>query len=333
MSERITPDLKKKITFQVDKMISEDLAAGKKISPNTKNTYFKNVTTYEIGDTPKPEEFFWNNSNSVKKNISSPGLKAIDIFQIQKAATEYDPSTLRKKSFSDVVKPFYKKDFNNQVEQARSYIKKNLSQPTMDGPLRYASFDKFLDPNRIDEKIPIYTAKNPDRSNPARANYDKNADRIVMGEDFKYGTGKPIQIQTSKGKLTLPASSSYQDVLNHEFGHSIFSAGFGLNLDKPGSDYFDTPNEMITELAYAQRQYYKITGKRFTEESFIDFMSRAEKNSNLLDNFSPSTRYALKNLLDGKDKEIKTRIKQAAKLMPALVKNEKAIGIINALKA
>jgi hypothetical protein len=274
MSERITPDLKKKITFQVEKMISEDLKAGREVGANTKNAYFENVATYQLGDSPKPSEEFWKENNTIPKNVTEQGLKAINLFEKQKSATEYDLSTLKKQSFSDVASPFYGKNFNKQVQQAKDYIVKNLSQPIVEGPLRFANFDKFLDPNRVNKKIPVYTAKNPDSSAPARANYDQKADRIVMGESFKYGTGKPVEIQMNNKKIILPASSSYQDVLNHEFGHSIFSAGKGLSLDKSGSDYFDIPNEMITELAHAQRQYYKNTGKRFDEKSFIDFMNR-----------------------------------------------------------
>jgi hypothetical protein len=45
------------------------------------------------------------------------------------------------------------------------------------------------------------------------------------------------------------------------------------------------------------------------------------------------TKDVLNNLLDGSDEEIKSRVNQAAKVIPALVKNEKAIGIMNALKA
>lgn len=333
MSERITPELKKKITAQVQKMISEDLAAGRKVSENAKNTYFENVTTYELGISPEPNEYFWKDNNVTKNNIIEPGLKAINVLEREKAATEYDPSTLKKLSFSDVVSPFYGKDFNNQVQQARNYIKTNLSQPITEGPVRFANFDRFLDPNRINQKIPVYTAINPDESSPARANYDQESDRIIMGESFKYGTGKPVEIQMNNKKVVLPASSSYQNVLNHEFGHSMFPAGKGLYLDKASIAYYDSPIEMITELAHAQRQYYKNTGKRFNETSFVDFMNRAKNNNKLLDMFAPNTQNALKNLLDGSSDEVETRVKQAAKAIPGLVKNEKAIGIINALKA
>lgn len=319
---RVTPDMKAKISSQVEKMIAEDLAKGKTTSENARNVYFNNVTSYVMGDDPKPDEMFWLGKKDGKEAPTEEKIVGEDLFAPQKAATDYDPSTVQKKSFSDVVSPFYGEAFTEELNKARRYAA-DLKEPTQ-GPVRGADFSKLKDPNRVNEKIPVYTAKNPDSSAPARANYDTAADRIVMGEDFKYGTGKPVVIDLNGKKVTLPATSSFLDVLNHEMGHSMYPASGGLRKDKAGPAYFDTPVEMITELAHAQRQRYKTTGKRFTEKSFIDFMNKAKKNEKGLNRFSPMTQDALKNLLEGTDEEVETRVKQAAKVVPALVNRNTA---------
>jgi hypothetical protein len=48
-------------------------------------------------------------------------------------------------------------------------------------------------------------------------------------------------------------------------------------------------------------------------------MDKARKDKKHLDVFSPSTKDALNNLLDGTEEAIDTRVKQAAKVIPALV--------------
>jgi hypothetical protein len=335
MESRITPELKSKIQSKVNSMILEDKAKGVSTSQKAKETYFENVASYYLGDSPRQNELFWKSGGSNEDRKSGHGLKALDAFVIQKSAYNYNPSTVKKRSFADVVSPFYGKNFNQEVGSARQYINSNLSKPVLRGPLRFADFSKFLSPNRVEEKIPVFTALNPDDPRPARANYNPRLDRIVMGEDFKYGSGKPIVLLTGENKkLTLPSiQATYNNVLNHEIGHSMFSAALGENMDKTGPDYYNTPNEMITELAHAQRQYYKMTGKRFDSKSFIDFMGKAKTDKKVLDGFAQDTKNALINLLNGSDNEVKTRIKQAAEVIPALVANEKAIGIRNALKA
>jgi hypothetical protein len=282
---------------------------------------FENAATNMLEDSPRPEEMFWSDEGTQTPVLSSDQKLSVaeDLMSRRKAATTYDPSTVQKKSFSDVVSPFYGGKLSQEVDKARQYIDSTLSEPVTVGPLRGIDFSKFKDPKRITEKIPIYTAKNPDSSAPARANYSRSEDRIVMGEDFKYGTGKPHTIKMNGKDFTLPASSSFLDVLNHEMGHSMFPASMGLYEDKSGSDYYDAPTEMATELAHAQRQRYRDTGSRFTEKSFIDFMDKARKDKKHLDVFSPSTKDALNNLLDGTEEAIDTRVKQAAKVIPALV--------------
>lgn len=315
---RITPEMKAKISSEVDRMIAEDLAKGRTPTENARKVYFDNVSTYLIGDSPTPSEKFWLEEEGDKKTSTEQKIVAENLFNRQKSTTEYDPSTIQKKSFSDVVSPFYRGAFNEELDKARRYATE-LDAPTQ-GPVRGADFSKLKDPNRAQEKIPVYTAKNPDSSQPARANYNMRTDSIIMGEDFKYGTGKPVVIEMNGREVTLPASSSFLDVLNHEMGHSMYPAAKGLKKDVAGPAYYDIPAEMITELAYAQRQQYKDTGKRFTEESFIDFMNKAKKNEKDLDRFSPMTKDAFRNLLDGTDEEVETRVKQAAKVIPALVK-------------
>lgn len=288
----------------VASMVAEDLAAGRPApSKAALDVWHDNVATRVYGRSLDDSEKFWLSGDGGEKR----GVKTKEV------------------SFREAIDPFYDDGLEREVLSARKYARENLlgdKAPT-GGPLAGANFDRFLDEKRLDQKIPVLEIKNPDSSQPARAEYRSVGDMVVMGEDFKYSTGKPIVMSHSGGKVTtIPnPGSTYDNVFQHEMGHSIFDAKIlGGNTKAMGPAYYDNPVELITELAHAQRQQFKKTGKRFDEKSFIEFMGRAGKDPKLLDGFAPNTKNALKNLLNHENKD--SYIKQAARVIPALVRND-----------
>jgi hypothetical protein len=304
------------IKMKVLEMVEEDRAAGKE--PPTErmlDVWHDNVATRVYGRSLDDSEKFWKVGEQGEKQ----GVNKKEV------------------SFREAISPFYKDALDDEVLAARRYARENLTgeKAPKDGPLSGADFDKFLGDARLDQKITISEAKNPGESNPIRAYYHPKDDSIVMGEEFKYSTGKPILMMGDEGVKTIPTRGlTYDDVLQHEMGHSMFKAGSprfgdaedgGWNPNLKGPDYYDNPNEMMTELAHAQRQRFKQMGKRFGAESFEKFLKDVEKNPKLLEEYSPMTRNAIRNLLKGEPEEKNMRIKQAAKVIPALVRNEKKV--------
>jgi hypothetical protein len=229
-------------------------------------------------------------------------------------------------SFGEMIAPFYGKAMDTEVASARQaattgglVTSEGKQGQLLTGVLKFLDLSKLADPTRMTQQIPISTVPSSG-SDPARANYNRVADSIDMGEKFKYGTGKPRTFQMSGDggtrSFTAPASSSYGQVLSHEIGHSMYPAASGMyNVSDQTDAYFDMPAEMATELAHAQRQNFQQTGQRFTEKSFLEFIEAVKKDPKAVERFAPSTQKALRHYSTLPQVEQT----EAAKILPMLV--------------
>lgn len=215
----------------------------------------------------------------------------------------------------EVLERFYGKLLGQEVSSAQQHAK--TAKPVQQGAVRNIRFDKFLAPGMLDEKIPVRHEKS-DYGTPARANHiqgtQEGLGRITMGEHFKYAS--KIDDSFKVNDTVIPSGPIYNEVLNHEVGHALFPASKGLmNRNATGIDYYDNPEEMVTELAHAQRQQFLNAGKRFDAKSFREFIKNMQKDDKGLQKFSPWTRNALRNVMDRDDEEIE----RISEVMPGLV--------------
>ena len=293
----------KYIQEQLDKMTAEDIAAGRGApSDRVLAVYRENILSKRPGSI-NPEISRNREAEDRAKDINAP--------------TEL--------SFKDVIKPFYGGSTDKEISNAAAYANKNYPKILSGSPFRDIGFGAALlarstDGKSMDDKIPIKHLS-PKEGQASPAGTDFGIARAFFDPPYRTnGAGVVYMARPSD----YYSEKEYNQILNHEMGHSMYS-GNSKGEDVGGKNYFKIDNELITELAHAQRQHFLKNGKRFTKESFESFIKDASKNPKMLDDYAPATRSMFEHIIDtavSKDENDQKRFKEAAKLIPALVQNK-----------
>jgi hypothetical protein len=179
------------------------------------------------------------------------------------------------------------------------------------------------------DDLPLGTVgvyQNPNKRGPLAMSYDSADERIETVPDQK---------------LKLYKTFTKPDIIEHEAGHIAYPEGSQEKLTRKNSstqdgsldmavDHLTKPIEAINVLGRVNRERFKQTGSRFDGESlskYIDLENKKPEDERFSE-FSTDAKQMLEALRRSKNGEYEEEEKgsffrESAKLIPALVKNEK----------
>ena len=213
-------------------------------------------------------------------------------------------------SLGEMIAPYYggQEALQSEIEKAKdASLKRYLVNEMF--PVVEMNYEK------IGEKIPVSSSKNP------RSYYDptNKLAHISHPNEQLFSAGKLLEMSQSENpeqregfqkfidknvftkkdieeKFQNPISD-FIGTVEHEVGHhptNVKSQGFiGLT-----STHMAKPDELSNQLGKIQREAFYLYGKRFTPETFDDFMEQQKSipDEQRFQNFSPDTRRGLREI-------------------------------------
>lgn len=218
-------------------------------------------------------------------------------------------------SFVDLISPYYGTALKAELGKAMDYVNQRFPAYPNDTrrrpvPGNFGSllFQNFT-PEQIQREIPIERTASLGTTLQERENYNSKKDTITLKPAAGY-----LEDANAYGL------QNENDVLQHEGSHATFMSP-KLKSNEPtafGPEYFRNTNERVAQLAVAQRENFRKTGKRFDETSLPGFLEEGK-----FDGFSPSSQNLfrlLQKLSKGSPEEQQDWL-DTLKVLPGLVQN------------
>ena len=244
-------------------------------------------------------------------------------------------------NLADYARKVYGANYASEIAKAQAYTDKNFPKHPSSGarfdiPERFSKQSFFRrDQEGIDFKVPVVMEDIPAQGDVGTAGKYMRPPQKDFALSYNK-EGEKIIADPQKNKVY---DTSVADVIEHEIGHAVYPYGSYKALESVDRTkdagkgatvtHLTRPIEAINVLGKVTRQHFKNTGERFTEQSLEEYISSENKKKpeQRFKGFTTDSQNMLEALRRSYAGEYKddngTFFKDSAKLIPALVKNEK----------
>lgn len=214
-------------------------------------------------------------------------------------------------SLGEIISPYYggEKALKSEIEAAREYSLDTSK------PKKYPEFDIKMDYEKIGEKLPIssgqygFSSFDPESKsiklespNAALLTTAKLLEMSKSQDDekkklFQKFIDQNVYLKEDIQKRFENPVSDFIGTLEHEVGHYPTYSGEEKQIGLSGTHMSKT-SELANQLGRIQREAFYLYGKRFTSETFQDFLEQQKSipEEQRFQNFSPDTRRGLREI-------------------------------------
>lgn len=218
-------------------------------------------------------------------------------------------------SLSEIISPYYggEETLKSEIEAAKAYAADPTKTKT------YPDFKLKMDYEKIGEKIPVSSIKGKSTYNhQTKSATVSGTDTVLLNaarlldmqksEDPKQQEMLQNWVDTNlitkkdiQERFENPVSTSIGDI-EHEVGHHS-TLGDENKFIGMSRTHMSKSDELANQLGRIQREAFYLYGKRFTPETFDDFIEqqKAIPEEERFQNFSPDTRRGLREILNSKE--------------------------------
>lgn len=211
-------------------------------------------------------------------------------------------------SLGEIISPYYggEESLKSEIEAARAYASNNP---------KYPEFDIKMDYEKIGEKLPVssgeygFSSFDPESKsiklespNAALLTTAKLLEMSKSQDDekqklFQKFIDQNVYLKEDIQKRFENPVSDFIGTLEHEVGHYPTYSGEEKQIGLSGTHMSKT-SELANQLGRIQREAFYLYGKRFTPETFQDFLEQQKSipEEQRFQNFSPDTRRGLREI-------------------------------------
>lgn len=219
-------------------------------------------------------------------------------------------------SLGEMISPYYggEESLQSEIEAAKAYAADPTKTKT------YPDFKLKMDYEKIGEKIPVASKESSiSHFNPETKSVEvekpnnallQTAKLLEMSQSQDPEQQKLFQQILAKNVYTKKdieerfqnPVSDFIGTLEHEVGHYPTLPETEAKIGLSGT-HISNKSELANQLGRIQREAFYLYGKRFTSETFDDFIEqqKAIPEEERFQNFSPDTRRGLREILNSKE--------------------------------